>query len=308
MTAYIVRRLALMVPLLVGVSLVTFTLLYLVPGDPVQSLVGERATPQMVESIRRELGLDLPLHLRYGRWLARTVRGDLGRSWATHRPVMVSLIDRFPITLKLSVLAFALSTLLGVTVGVATAVREEAGGDHLARWALLGGQSVPIIYLCLVFMYVFGVWLRLTPVSGLGDGSIRYFLLPAGALGLYTSVYKARMTRSAMLEVLRQDYIRTARAKGLSERVVIYRHALKNAMVTVVTVLGAGLSALLVGSVLTETVFGLPGIGKLQIDGVYARDFPVVMGCFLFQAVVLSFTNLAMDMAYAWANPRIRFD
>ncbi len=297
-----------MVPLLLGVSLITFILLYLVPGDPVHSLVGERASPETIENIRRELGLDLPVHVRYSRWLGRTLRGDLGRSWVTHRPVRESLVTRFPVTLRLSVLAFTFSSVLGVSLGIVVAVREDRGIDHPAHRLLIAGQSVPVIYLCLLFMYVFGVWMGVAPISGLGDGSLRHFLLPAGALGLYTAVPKARMTRSAMLEVLRQDYVRTARAKGLPEGAVIWRHALRNAMVTVVTVLGSGLSNLLVGSVLTETVFGLPGIGKLQIDAVWARDFPVVMGCFIFQALVLSLCNFVVDLAYAWVNPRIRLE
>ena len=292
--------------MLLGVSMLTFTMLHVVPGDPVASLVGERASPELIDSIRRELGLDDPIHVRYLRWLGRTLRGDPGRSWATRRPVLESLVSRFPVTLRLTVLAFTLSAVLGVAVGVTAAVREVSGSGYLVRPLLLVGQSLPVVYLGLLLMYVFGVWLRLTPISGIGDGSLRYFALPAATLGLYGSVYKARMTRAAMLEVLRQDYIRTARAKGLAERVVVYRHALKNAMVTVVTVLGTGLSALLVGSVLTETLFGLPGIGKLQVEAVWARDYPVVMGCLLFEAATVSGVNLAMDVAYAWANPRIR--
>jgi len=306
MTAFVARRLLAAVPVLLAVSLATFALLYLVPGDPVKTLVGERASPETIANIRRDLGLDLPVVQRYLTWLGRTLRGDLGRSWTTGRPVAASLAVRFPVTLRLALVAFAVSVTVGLGVGVFSATRHNSAADHGVRFLLLLVGAVPVFVMATAAMYVFGVRLHWLPVSGLGDGSLRYFILPGAVLGLYLSIYQARMTRSVMLEVIRQDYIRTARAKGLPERVVIWRHAFRNALVTVITLLGGSLSNLLVGSVLTETIFNLPGVGRFTVDAAYARDFPVVMGCFLFQAVVFVSANVLVDIGYALADPRVR--
>lgn len=306
MLLFILRRVAGAVPVLLAVSLATFALLYLVPGDPVKALVGEHASPETIANARRELGLDLPLHERYLTWLGKTLSGDLGRSWLTGRPVAASIAARFPVTARLALTAFAVSVVFGLGVGVYSAARQNTPADHLVRLALLLAGAVPVFVLGTLAMYAFGVKLRLLPVSGVGDGSFRYFVLPGLVLGLYLSIYQARMTRSVMLEVLRQDYVRTARAKGLPERVVIWRHAFRNALVTVITLLGGSLSNLLVGSVLTETIFNLPGVGRFTVDAAYARDFPAVMGCFLFQSVVFVAANVLVDVGYALADPRVR--
>lgn len=303
---FVVRRVVGAIPVLVLVTLVTFILLQLVPGDPVTMIVGERASPETIANVRRELGLDLPAHQRYLDWLTRTLSGDLGRSWITGRPVAESIATRFPVTLKLAASAFVVAAVAGVGVGVWAAARHNSPADHLVRVVLLLAGAVPVFVLATFAMYLFGVRWRLLPVSGIGDGGLENFLLPGLVLGLYLSIYQARMTRSVMLETIRQDYVRTARAKGLPEERVLWGHAFRNALVTVVTTLGGLLSNLLVGSVLTETIFNLPGVGRFTVDAAYARDLPVVMGCFLFQAVVFVLGNVAVDLGYALADPRVR--
>lgn len=308
MTVYFIRRLTLLPLVLFGVSVIVFLLLYVVPGDPVIAIVGERAPQSVVDAVRQDLGLDRPLPAQYVHWISKVLKGDLGRSYLTGVRVTDSIKKRFPTTVKLATTAFALSVVVGTTVGITSAVKQNTLTDQVVRSISLIGVSTPIIYFGLLLMYVFGVWLRWFPVSGVGDGSLRYFVLPAVALGLNTAAFKARLTRSCMLEVIRQDYIRTARSKGLSERVVIYKHALRNAMIPIVTNLALSLGALLTGSTLTETIFSLPGVGSLTLHGVYSRDMPLVMGCFLFQATIFVFANLAVDLAYAAVNPRIRFN
>ncbi|MEW6033008.1 MAG: ABC transporter permease [Bacillota bacterium] len=306
MLALALRRLAGSIPVLLAVSVVTFTLLYLVPGDPVTALVGDRASPETIANLRRELGLDLPVHERYLAWLKRALSGDLGRSWVTGRPVARSIAARVPVTARLALTAFLVSSVVGLGVGVYSASRHGRPADHVVRLTLLLAGAVPVFVAATVAMYLFGVRLRVLPVSGLGDGSLCHFILPGLVLGVYLSIFQARMTRSVMLEIIRQDYIRTARAKGLPERVVIWRHAFRNALVSVITLLGGSLSNLLVGSVLTETIFNLPGIGRFTVDAAYARDFPAVMGCFLFQSVVFVLANTLVDLGYALADPRVR--
>jgi peptide/nickel transport system permease protein len=308
LTVYFIRRLTLLPLVLFGVSVIVFLLLYVVPGDPVIAIVGERAPQSVVDAVRQDLGLDRPLPAQYVHWISKVLKGDLGRSYLTGVRVADSIKKRFPTTVKLATTAFALSVVVGTTVGITSAVKQNTLTDQVVRSISLIGVSTPIIYFGLLLMYVFGVWLRWFPVSGVGDGSLRYFVLPAVALGLNTAAFKARLTRSCMLEVIRQDYIRTARSKGLSERVVIYKHALRNAMIPIVTNLALSLGALLTGSTLTETIFSLPGVGSLTLHGVYSRDMPLVMGCFLFQATIFVFANLAVDLAYAAVNPRIRFN
>lgn len=306
MLSFAARRLLAAIPVLLAVSLATFALLYLVPGDPVKAIVGDRASPETIANVRHELGLDLPLAERYLNWLGKTLRGDLGRSWLTGRPVAASLLARLPVTARLALMAFVISAVVGLGVGVYSATHHNTAADHLVRVLLLLVGAVPVFVVATAAMYVFGVRLRWLPVSGIGEGGLQHFLLPGLVLGFYLSIYQARMTRSVMLEVVRQDYIRTARAKGLPERIVVWRHAFRNALITVITLLGGSLSNLLVGSVLTETIFNLPGIGRFTIDAAYARDFPAVMGCFLFQAVVFVVANVLVDVGYGMADPRVR--
>jgi peptide/nickel transport system permease protein len=303
---YVAGRLTAAIPVLFVVSLVTFGLLYLVPGDPAQAIVGERASPATIANVRRELGLDLPLGVRYLSWLGKALSGDLGRSFITGRPVAASLRARLPVTAKLALTAFVVSTIISVTVGVYSAVRRNTATDHLVRLGLLTLGATPVFVLATGAIYIFAVRWRLAPVSGIGDGSFRFFILPGLVLGVHLAVYQARLIRSAMLEILGQDFIRTARAKGLTEGVIIFKHAFRNALVTIITLWAGSLSNLLVGSVLTETIFNLPGIGRLTVDAAGARDLPVVMGCFLFQSVVFVLANALADVAYGLADPRIR--
>lgn len=308
MLKYIIRRLLLLIPVIIGVTLVTFLLLYVVPGDVVTMIVGERASAEIIEKTTIELGLDKPFHEQYLTYMSKLIRGDLGKSNVNHQSVAESIAVRFPVTVKLATLSFIISVVVGVFVGVISAVRQNTTSDQIIRSITLIGVSTPVIFSGLLMMYIFGVWLKLLPISGVGDGSLKYYILPSVVLGLSSAVFNARLTRSCMLEVIRQDYIRTARAKGVAEKVVIYKHAMRNAMIPIITNLIMSIGTLLTGSALTETIFALPGIGSFTINAVFARDVPVVMGCFIFQAFIFVFANLFVDIAYAIINPRIRFN
>lgn len=308
MSRYFVRRLLLIIPVLIGVSVFTFILFYIVPGDPVLILVGERATPDTVARIRAELGLDKPPHVQYIAWVAKALKGDLGRSFINNRPIADSIQARFPVTLRLSAYSMLFAVALGVPAGIWAAVRKGTWIDGVIRNVSLLGVCTPVIFQGLAMQYIFGVWLGWLPVSGLNDGSWRDFLMPAFVLGTGIAAYQARLVRAVMLEVMGEDFIRTARAKGVGERLVVYRHALRNALIPIVTTLGGSLSSLLVGSALTETIFALPGIGSYTLDAVFARDLPVIMGMFLFQAVIFAGANLALDAAYALIDPRVRYE
>ncbi|SCX91344.1 ABC transporter permease [Alkaliphilus peptidifermentans] len=308
MLTYLTRRVLLLIPVMIGVSLITFFLLYFVPGDVATTIVGDRASDEAIEKVRAELGLDDPFHQRYISYMSNAIRGDLGKSYINHRRVADEIKRRFPVTIKLASLSFLITVVVGTTVGIISAVKQNTLLDRFVRSITLIGVSTPVIFFGLLMMYIFGVWLKILPVSGIGNGSFKYFILPSTVLGLNSAVFNARLTRSCMLEVIRQDYIRTARSKGLSERVVIYKHALRNAMIPIITNMIMTIGLLLVGSALTEIVFSLPGIGSYTMQAVFARDIPVVMGCFLFQAFIFVFANLFVDIAYAIVNPRIKFN
>jgi len=308
MTRYFVRRLLLVLPVLVGVSVFTFILFFIVPGDPVLVVVGERAAPETVERIRADLGLDKPLPVQYIHWVGNALKGDLGRSFINRRSITESIRARFPVTLRLSLYSMGIAVLLGIPAGVWAAGHKGTWIDGLIRNVSLLGVCTPVIFQGLALQYIFGVWLRWLPVSGLNDGGWRDFLLPAFVLGTSIAAYQARLTRAVMLETLGEDFVRTARAKGVAERRVVYVHALRNALIPIVTTLGGSLSSLLVGSALTEVIFALPGIGSYTLDAVFARDLPVVMGAFVFQAVVFVGANLALDAAYVLIDPRVRYE
>lgn len=308
MLSYLARRLLLLIPVIIGVTLVTFLLLYVVPGDVVTMIVGERASAEIIEKTTIELGLDRPFHEQYLIYMSKLTRGDLGKSNVNHQSVAKSIAIRFPVTIRLAIFSFIISVIIGILVGVVSAVRQNTPMDQMLRSITLIGVSTPVVFSGLLMMYIFGVWLKLLPISGVGDGGLKYYLLPSVVLGLNSAVFNARLTRSCMLEVIRQDYIRTARAKGVSEKIVIYKHAMRNAMIPIITNLIMSIGALLTGSALTETIFALPGIGSFTINAVFARDVPVVMGCFIFQALIFVLANLFVDIAYAIINPRIRFN
>jgi ABC-type dipeptide/oligopeptide/nickel transport system permease component len=310
MTAYVLRRLIAIVPIVFGISLIIFILMSVVPGDPVAGLVDPRAgtfDPKAAEELRKQWGLDRPKHEQYLQFLGNAVRGDLGRSLQQHSPVLNLVLDRLPATARLAGAAMLYATLVGVTLGVLAAINRSKVADTASMAIALLGVSMPVFWLGLMLMLIFGVVLHVLPVSGMGQGDIRYLILPAVTLGSAVTGVIARVTRSAMLNVLQQEYVLTARAKGLAERVVISRHALKNALIPVVTIVGIQTGNLLAGAVITETVFNWPGIGRLLVQSIFQRDLPVVQGVVLFLALMFAFVNLLVDLVYGLVDPRIRY-
>ena len=305
MTGFIVRRLLLAIPTLFGVLVVAFLLLYVAPGDPVQAMVGERADPETIARLRAQLRLDDPLLSRFGHYAASVVRGDLGNSYITNRPITRDIRERFPKTLQLAGAAMLLATLVGITLGVLSARRPGGWVDRLSLGMAYLGISFPVYWVGLLLILLFAVTLRWLPPSGYG--SLRFLVLPALTLGMRSIAFLARMTRSAMLESLGADYVRTARSKGLSEWAVTVRHALRNAMIPVITVLGLDFGAYLTGSILTETVFSWPGIGRYVVNAITRRDLPAIQGTVLFLSAVFVLVNLITDLAYAKADPRVTY-
>jgi peptide/nickel transport system permease protein len=313
---YLVRRLLLVAPVLLGVSVVVFLVLHLSPGDPAEIMLGPQATKEDLERLRVELGLTEPLPVQYVRWLGHVAQGDLGRSLWMKRPVLGEVLVRFKATVILTSTALLLSTVGGIALGVASATRPNSALDRLSAVASLFGISMPVFWLGIVLMVVFALWLGWLPASGMyspyGGGDLRDLLahlaLPAVTLAAASVTIVARLTRSTMLETLGQDYIRTARAKGVVERLVVLRHGLRNALIPIVTVVGVQAGYLLGGAVLTETVFAWPGVGTLMVQGILARDFPLVQGCVLVVALCFVLVNLAVDLVYVWLDPRIRYE
>jgi len=299
-----------------GVSIVVFMVLHLSPGDPAEIMLGSAATKEDLARLRFEMGLTEPLHVQYVRWMGHVLRGDLGRSLWMKRPVLGEVLHRFKATLVLAGSALVLSTLGGMALGVLSATRPESILDRASTVASLFGASMPVFWLGIVLMVVFSLWLGWLPASGMwapyGGGDLRdlvtHLVLPAVTLAAASMTIIARLTRSTMLEVLGQDYIRTARAKGLVEGRVVVRHGLKNALIPIVTVVGVQAGYLLGGAVLTETVFAWPGVGTLMVQGILARDFPLVQGCVLVIAFGFVLVNLAVDLLYGYLDPRIRYD
>jgi peptide/nickel transport system permease protein len=308
----IVRRLLATVPVLVLVTAGVFLLLHLTPGDPVDAMMAESADASAKESLRRELGLDRPIAVQYAAWMGRLVRGDLGRSIRNGEPVIENVSRRLRPSLELALFAMAISLLVAFPVAIASAVRHNTGVDRLGTTFALFGICMPNFLLALLLIFVFGVTLRWLPISGyldpLEEGwtGLRSLVLPAVTLGLALAAVITRTLRSSLLEALAEDYVRTARAKGLSEWVVIRGHVLKNALIPVVTVLGLQLGTLIGGAVITEYVFALPGVGRLVVDAVFARDYPLVQGVILLIAVGFIASNLLVDLLYGWIDPRIR--
>ncbi len=305
MRRYLLRRLLSAVVVLFAVALVSFLMLHLIPGDPARAAAGLNADESEVEAIRRQLGLDQPLPAQFVTFLGNAVRGDLGRSIKSRKPIAMELAERLPPTIHLAIAAALISTTLGIVTGVLSAVRRQSLLDVVSTVLAIGGVSVPIYWLGLVLILVFAVQLQWFPTTGYE--SLRHLVLPAVTLGYYSTAVISRMTRSSMLEVLSMDYIRTARGKGLADLAVIQRHALKNAMIPTVTVVGLQLGALLSGAVITESVFAWPGIGKYAVDATLGRDYPVVQAVVLLMAVIFTTVNLLVDLLYAYLDPRIRY-
>ncbi len=306
MLRYIARRLAALVPVLWGVSLLVFGLTALSLGDPVRAAMGQRGEPELIAEIRKAYGLDEPIWVQYGLWMGRLLRGDLGRSYQQQRPVTRIVLERFPATLRLALAAMAFAVTLGLAAGLLAAIRRGTALDALVMAGALLGISTPVFWLGLMLILVFATGLGWFPVSGYGDGGLGHLVLPAVTLGALQAGVVARMARAGLLEVIGQEYIRTARAKGLAEAWVLGKHALRNALLPVVTVIGIGLADLLVGAPLTETVFAWPGLGRMLVTAVGQRDLPVVMGAVLLFAVIYVLGNLLVDLAYGVIDPRLR--
>lgn len=326
MISYIVRRLLLTIFVLWGVSFIVFAMVRVIPGDPAQVIAGEMATREIVETIRRELGLDKPFLVQYGRFLqdllplkieigsnwSMQFKGvDLGRSTRTKQPVVQEILDRFPKTMELAVGAMLVATLIGLFVGIISATRPYSLFDNLSMLGALAGVSMPVFWQGLMLMWVFALLLQQWIGWGFpatGRGTLLHLVLPAITLGTSSAAIIARMTRSSLLEVLRQEYIMTARAKGLREQIVTYKHALRNALIPTVTVVGLQFGTLLSGAVLTETVFAWPGVGRLMVESITNRDYPMVQGAVLLVALSFVLVNLLVDLLYAYIDPRIRYD
>jgi ABC-type dipeptide/oligopeptide/nickel transport system permease component len=304
--AFIVRRLVLSIPTLIGVMIVVFLLLYVAPGDPVQDMVGERADAETIARLRKELHLDEPLPKQFVLYAGGVLRGDLGESYITRRPIIQDIRERFPKTLLLAGTAMFLASVLGITIGVLSSRNPGGWFDRLSLGFAYLGISFPVYWVGLILILIFAVKLRWLPPSGYGG--IKYLILPALALGSRSIAFLARVTRSAMLDVLGGDFVRTARAKGLKERTVIVRHALRNALIPIVTVLGLDFGYYLTGSILTETIFSWPGIGRYVVNAIARRDLPAINGSVLFLSVVFVLVNLITDLAYAKADPRVAFN
>ena len=334
MRRYAIRRGLTIVPVLLGVSLLVFSFIHLIPGDPALTMLGERATPEKVAEVRARLGLDRPIWQQYVLYIGKALRGDLGVSIIRGDPVASDLLRRFPATVELATASMVVAIALGIPIGVASAVWRNSLLDSLARLGALTGVSMPIFWLGLVLAWFFGVQLRILPTgfrlsSGTafvpwtnfvildallqGDGpaladAVRHLILPALALATIPLAVIARMTRASMLEVLSREYIRTAEAKGLSRRVVILRHALRNALLPVLTVVGLQVGRLLAGAILTETIFSWPGIGLWVYESIESRDYAIVQGVTLFIAVIVVGVNLLTDVLYAAVDPRIKYE
>jgi len=312
-TTYLLRRLLALLPVMLVVVTIVFFLIHLIPGDPVAVILGPEANAQQIEDARRELGLDRPLPEQLLRYYARLLRGDLGRSYFLDRPVTTALWERAEPTLVLMASALLVAVLIGVPSGIVAGAYPRSGWDRVLMTLALLGVCVPGFWLSLNLIYLFSVRLGWLPVAGYASvfsdpvAAFRYMLLPAVSLGFSQSALIARIARSCMIEVLRQDYIRTARAKGLAERSVVYLHAFRNALVPVVTVIGITMAILIGGAVVTEIVFNIPGLGRLIISAILRRDYPVVQGVVLLTAAVYMLINLVVDMVYAYIDPRIRY-
>ncbi len=293
-----------MIPTLVGVVIIIFTLMYITPGDPALSILGENATPDQIAAVREQLGLNDSYPVRLGRYFLGLFRGDLGISYKSKRPVMDEILARYPNTVKLTLLSVGLGVTIGVTAGVVSAVRQYSFLDKALTSLSLFGVSAPSFWLAMVLVLLFSVNLKWLPATG--SYSAKYWILPVFTLGLQASASITRMTRSSMLEVIRQDYIRTSRAKGQTELLTVMRHALRNALVPIVTVIGIRICGFLAGAVLVETVFAIPGLGKFIVDSVNFKDYPVVQGGVFWIGLNCVVINLVVDVLYCFIDPRIR--
>jgi len=334
MLRYVIKRFLTVIPVLVGVSMLVFSFVRMVPGDPATIMLGERATAENIARVREQLGLTKPIYEQYWIFLSNALQGNLGTSVLRQEPVTEEIVRRFPATIELTLAAILVALVVGIPAGIISAIRRGSWFDTFSMLIALTGVSMPIFWLGLMLVFLFSVVLHVLPTGGRLDSgtsfaattnllvldtllsghvdlffqSLRHLCLPAIALGTIPMAIIARMTRSSMLEVLSADYIRTAHAKGLKERAVVIRHALRNAWLPVITVVGLQVGRLLSGAILTETVFSWPGIGRWLVDAIFSRDFPIVQGVTLFIAIIFVGVNLIVDILYAFVDPRIRFE
>jgi len=330
---YITKRLLMLIPVLLGVSIIAFSLIHLAPGDPARTIAGERASPQVIKEITQKYGLDQPAYIQYGIWLKQALHGDFGRSITSRDYVTREIAERFPNTFELTFFALVFAILIGLPAGILSASKQYSVIDYASMGIAIFGISMPVFWLGIMLMLVFGIYLGWLPIGGRIDmlcpldritgfmildsiitgnfaalaNVLKHLILPAIALATIPMAQIARVTRSSMLEVLRQDFIRTERAKGLSERVVIYKHAARNALIPVVTVIGLNFGLLLAGAILTETIFSWPGVARYVVQAVYDRDYPAVQGCIVFFALIFVIVNLITDIIYTYIDPRIRY-
>ena len=304
MHIFILKRLGLMIPVALGVMLVIFTLTYITEGDPAQIILGMQAEYAAVAQLRAEMGLDDPFLVQFGRFVGNVVQLDFGTTFVTGRPVWDEIITRFPITMQLAFFSMIIAVSIGIPLGILSATRQYSIFDSLANFLGLIGVSIPNFWLGMMLIILFSLNLGMLPPSGWESPA--HWVLPSLTIGVSTTAIIMRMTRSSMLEVIRQDYIRTARSKGQKESIIIYRHALKNALMPVITIVGLQFGLLLSGAILTETIFAINGVGRFMVEAINQRDFPIIHGGVLLLALTFSFVNLAVDILYAFADPRIR--
>jgi peptide/nickel transport system permease protein len=334
MARYLLRRLALTIPILLGVSLLVFLMLHSAGGDPAQTILGARADPESIAELRRELGLDRPLLVQYVAFLSGAVRGDFGRSYRSNTPVIAEIAARFPATIELAIAAMVIAVVVGVVFGTLAAVRRHSILDYVSSSVVLLGVSLPTFWLGLILIIIFGLWLRWLPISGRVDprlgadpslpfltlasllhgnwavakDALRHLVLPALTLAAWPAAIVARMTRASLIESLGQDYVRTARGKGLPEQLIVVGHAARNALLPVLTVVGLEFGTLLGGAVVTETIFSWPGLGQLTVTAIGARDYQIVQGVVVLLGAVFVLLNLLVDVLYAVLDPRIRYE
>ena len=306
MIQYFLKRLLQAIPVLLGVIIITFVLMYIIPGDPVVSMVGERYSEETVQRLRQELHLDDPLPLQFLRYVGNVLQGNFGNSFITGEPVVALIIEKFPNTMMLAITAMFFAILIGLTAGIMSSVRPGSFMDRGIMVLALAGISAPVFWVGLILVLVVGVMLQWLPPTGFGG--IEYLILPALTLGLRSAAYLARLTRATMLDVLSHDYIRTARSKGLPEWKVFIKHAFPNTLIPVITIIGTDFGSYLSGAVLTESIFGWPGIGRLALEAIMKRDFPVIQGTVLFMAIMFVLMNVLVDLLYGVVDPRIRLE
>ena len=305
---FILRRILQIIPVIIGVTLILFTLMYVIPEDPAKLILEKGATPEALQNLRVKMGIDKPVYVQYWRYIKQLAKGDLGTSYRYRRSVNSILADHYPNSIKLALAAIIIEVIIGIFAGIVSAVKKFSFWDILVTISTTIAVCVPVYWLGMMLQVAFGLKLGWLPMSGMGDGSLRYYILPAITLASVSTAFVARMTRSTMLEVLSNDYITTAYAKGLSRNMVIGKHALKNALIPVVTLIGVDLGSLMGGAILTETVFNWPGVGRTIYLAILQRDAPVVIGGTIILVIIFVAMNLIVDIVYALLDPRIRYE